>query len=54
MIVEGEKLNEEKMGKGKEDEKQKGKVELKEGMNVMGDGRGKGEMEENREGGNEE
>ena len=29
MIVEGEMLNEEKMGKGKEDEKQKGKVELK-------------------------
>ena len=29
MIVEGEKLNEEKMGKGKEDENHKGKVELK-------------------------
>ena len=29
MIVEGEKLNEEKKGKGKEDEKHKGKVELK-------------------------
>ena len=29
MIVEAEMLNEEGMGKGKEDEKQEGKVELK-------------------------
>ena len=35
--VEGEKLIEEKMGKGKEGEKQKGKVELKGRKNVMGD-----------------